>query len=179
MKDNINAIPLTVTNKNKKNFLNPINFNSKKGLNNNNENNSFQNYYKLNDESFNQQYESLINLWKDLGVTIEFQEEFKKMFSLLIEEEKEICIHNEKKTLKKVRNSIKKLIKEISSRKKNIQLLIKLNEIIENDEENIDDDSVIIDSVNLLKKIRINSLYCVNNLIKIREITLFQKQNGK
>ena len=107
MKDNINAIPLTVTNKNKKNFLNPINFNSKKGLNNNNENNSFQNYYKLNDESFNQQYESLINLWKDLGVTIEFQEEFKKMFSLLIEEEKEICIHNEKKTLKKVRNSIK------------------------------------------------------------------------
>ena len=179
MKDNINAIPLTVTNKNKKNFLNPINFNSKKGLNNNNENNSFQNYYKLNDESFNQQYESLINLWKDLGVTIEFQEEFKKMFSLLIEEEKEICIHNEKKTLKKVRNSIKKLIKEISSREKNIQLLIKLNEIIENDEENIDDDSVIIDSVNLLKKIRINSLYCVNNLIKIREITLFQKQNGK
>ncbi len=178
MTEYVNSIPITGTNKNKKNLLNPIHLNQKKGLNGYNQNNSFHNYNRLNDESFNQQYESLIKLWNDLGVTKEFQDEFKKMFSLLTEEEKEICIHNEKKNIKKVRNAIKKLIKEISSREKNIQVLIKFNEIIGNEEENIDD-SIIIDSVNILKKVRINSLNCVNNLIKVREITLFHKQNGK
>ena len=178
MVDYINVMPLTTINKYKKNLLSPINSNTKTGLNNYIQNNSFNNYYKSNDESFNQKYESLINLWKDLGVTIDFQDEFKKMFSFLTEEEKQIYIHNEKKNLKKVRNSIIKLIKEILSREKNIQILKKFNEMLEDEEENIDD-SIIIDSINVLKKIRINSLKCVNRLIKVRELTLFQKQNGK
>ena len=97
MVDYINVMPLTTINKYKKNLLSPINSNTKTGLNNYIQNNSFNNYYKSNDESFNQKYESLINLWKDLGVTIDFQDEFKKMFSFLTEEEKQIYIHNEKK----------------------------------------------------------------------------------
>ena len=116
--------PLTATMK-KKNFFNDTD----KTLNLEKEKKNFyysyQNIFYKTNENWNERHEELIHLWNDLGVTKQFQEQFKHLIKNLTDKEREIHIYNEKKKLERFRNVLLKLSKEIMERKKNIEILKK------------------------------------------------------
>ena len=90
--------PLTALNKNNK-------YNIKKIGENYIQSNSTNNIFTLNVENLNKEIELIINLWNDLGVTNDYREEYFSLFQSLNEEEKELYLENEKRTLKRIRNT--------------------------------------------------------------------------
>jgi hypothetical protein len=96
---------------------------------------------------------------------------------------------NEKKNLKKIRESLLKLTKEITSRENNIHSLRRYiislvnsdnyfeddeNEKIKNNREN-----VIMNIISLIKSIRLNSVNTVTHFLKAREILTYYHILGK
>ncbi len=147
-----------------------------------NQSQSFNNIIDPNDSVLNDQFASLLDLWFDLGVTNEYQNQFKNILLNLSNEEKETVIENEKKNLSKFKEALVKFTQDVSQREKNIQLLKKLDEIIEttfpegNKQLN---DSLLTDISNVIKALRFNSVNCVSSMIKLREISYFKSLNGK
>ena len=172
--------PLTATMK-KKNYFNDTD----KSLNLEKEKKNFyysyQNIFYKTNENWNEKHEELIHLWNDLGVTKQFQEQFKHLIKNLTDKEREIHIYHEKKKLERFRNVLLKLSKEIMERKKNIEILKKYDEILENSDSNKDENfnSILNDLVNLLKKIRLNGINCVKYLMKFREVSSYSINLGK
>ena len=167
--------PLTALNKNNK-------YNIKKIGENYIQSNSTNNIFTLNVENLNKEIELIINLWNDLGVTNDYREEYFSLFQSLNEEEKELYLENEKRTLKRIRNALIKLIKEMRSREKNIELLKKYEDIIKNNctnEKQTNNNLIILDIVNIIKNIRINSINIINDLVKVRELSSYSIQKGK
>ena len=144
--------------------------------------NSNKNIIDLDDSILNEEFSSLIDLWKDLGVTNEFRKQFNNSLSHLSNEEKEIFIENEIKNLNKFREYLMKFTNDVTQREKNIQLLRKFEEIVEstfpegNQQLN---DSILNDIINVIEALRYNSINCVNSLIKVRELSYYKSLNGK
>ena len=166
----------------------PINNPKQKNLNlkettlpiiNNNKNNFIEN----KDLKEDTEELSLIQIiWDDLGVSEEYQNQFLKFMKNLSEENKREFFEMEKKYLKKFRDSLFKLSKEISSREKNIEDLKKFDEIIETtfpDKEQQLNDQLLLDIQNCIKALRVNSVNIVNYMYKIREISTYSFQKGK
>ena len=177
MNENRSKTPksLTALNKNNK-------YNIKKIGENYTQSKSTNNIFNLNDENLNKEIELIINLWNDLGVTNDYREEYINLFQSLNEEEKELYLENEKRNLKRIRNSLIILIKEMRSREKNIQLLKKYEDIIKNNctnEKQTNNNLIILDIVNIIKNIRLNSINIINDLVKVRELSSYSIQKGK
>ena len=75
----------------------------------------------LNENETDEELSIIENLWDDLGVSINYQEEFKKFIkSVNNEQEKNEYLFSEKNKLRKFRESLLKLSVEISNRENNI-----------------------------------------------------------
>ena len=118
-----------------------------------------------NDFNLNEEFNSLIILWDDLGVTKEFQKQFKNSLLPLLNEEKLNYIQKEKIELTKFRNALLNFTKNVSQREKNIDLLKKYDEIIDINLSKLNDIQKIIENL------RISSVNCVNSIIKLRSFS--------
>ena len=126
-----------------------------------------------NDFNLNEEFNSLIILWDDLGVTKEFQKQFKNSLLPLLNEEKLNYIQKEKIELTKFRNALLNFTKNVSQRENNIFLLKKYSEIININNTKLNDIPKIIENL------RIYSVNCVNSIIKLRSFSYYNTFNGK
>ena len=93
---------------------------------------SSQNYFDNNIETlhkFSSEFKTIKNMWNDLGVNEKYKILFSNYLIKLNQKEKIELLESEKSYLKKFRDSLLKLSKEISIREKNIQNL----KLIENE----------------------------------------------
>ena len=121
--------------------------------------------------------ELIRNLWEELGVTKEYQNQFEKLSRNLSEEEKNYIYTQEKNNLNRFKNILIKLTKEINHREKSIKILQKINESLL---DNFYNDKIILkDVINILKNIRIHSINVVFYTSKIREIASYYCFQGK
>ena len=146
-------------------------------------NNQNNNLIKSKDtKEDNEEFSLIQNIWDDLGVREEYQNQFLNYVKNLNEEEKKEFYEMEKKNLKRFRDSLLKISKEISNREKNIEDLKKFDEIIETtfpDKEQQLNDQLLLDIQNCIKALRVNSVNIVNYMNKIREISTYNSQKGK
>ena len=140
------------------------------------------------------------SLWNDLGVNIEFQNEFKNYYNELgNDKEKMELLINEKNHLRKFRECLIKLSEEISNRdesffklKKYCNELEKYQNII-NSKSSVDDNSnkninnikeeIPFDLFELIQKeinyYRINTVNVINRIMRVREISSYYELNKK
>ena len=143
------------------------------------------------------------SLWNDLGVNIEFQNEFKNYYNELgNDKEKMELLINEKNHLRKFRECLIKLSEEISNRdesffklKKYCNELEKYQNII-NSKNSVDDNSnnnnkninnikeeIPFDLFELIQKeinyYRINTVNVINRIMRVREISSYYELNKK
>ena len=148
---------------------------------NNNQTNLIQSR-DLKDEAINEELGLIQNIWEDLGVSDEYQNQFLRYIKTLNDDEKKEFFEFEKKNLKRFRDCLLKLSKEVSNREKNIEDLKKFDKIVEStypDENQKLNDSILSDIINCIKSLRVNSVNTVNHLNKIREISTYNSQKGK
>ena len=119
------------------------------------------------------------NLWDDLGVTLEYQEQFLKyIISIQNEQEKNEIFFHEKNNLRKFREALTKLSAEISNRDNNIYKLKKYNACLMEKNDKID--ANLFDKIqNIIKYLRINAVNIINQISKVREISSYYEMRGK
>ena len=134
-------------------------------------------------DALNEEYEIIQKAWEDLGVTYKYRVQFDKYIKTVSKSNLKNIFHNEKKNLAKFKESLVKLSKEITLREKNITSLKKhifslLNSInyFENEEDEKqrrDKEGIILDIVDLIKSLRLNSVNVIKHFIKFREISTY------
>ena len=92
----------------------------------------------------------LSNLWNTLGVTSDFKKKFQFRLTYFGEEYQKIIIEVEKQKMKKIYNLIRKITNDIINKDKNIVNLKRLNVIIQNEIDNLEDDKHIIEAKKVL-----------------------------
>ena len=132
-----------------------------------------------NEEEFN----IIQNLWDDLGISEDYQEEFiKYIFSLDEKKEKNLIFSYEKENLIKFRESLIKLSIDITKRDNHILTLKKLisylEKIVIQKTEKMDNN--VYDKIkDVLIYLRINAINIINQMGKIREISSYYELKGK
>ena len=125
-------------------------------------------------EEYKEELLIIKNLWEELGVTQEYQEQFNNI--LVYENLRKNLFNYEKENLQKFRNSLMKLRKEIINRENNIESLIRIIRAIESQNAN---DNLLKEVVNIIKSLRLNAVNIVFYMQKVREISFYYYFQGK
>ena len=135
-----------------------------------------------NEELFNEELSLIQNMWDDLGVCAPYRNVFESHARTLNEVERKEFFAFENASLKRFRDNLLKLSKEISNREKAIEKLKKFDEIVSTtfpDGNEKLDESFMNDIIQVIKAIRIHSINIVNHITKIREISSYNQTKGK
>ena len=135
-----------------------------------------------NEELFNEELSLIQNMWDDLGVCTPYRNVFESHARTLNEVERKEFFAFENASLKRFRDNLLKLSKEISNREKAIEKLKKFDEIVSTtfpDGNEKLDESFMNDIIQVIKAIRIHSINIVNHITKIREISSYNQTKGK
>ena len=136
----------------------------------------------LNENETDEELSIIENLWDDLGVSLNYQEEFKKFIkSVNNEQEKSEYLFSEKNKLRKFRESLLKLSVEISNRENNIFKLKKYISYLEKcTKEKKEIEVNFFDKISsLIKFLRINAVNIIIQIEKIREKCSYYELKGK
>ena len=136
----------------------------------------------LNENETDEELSIIENLWDDLGVSINYQEEFKNFIkSVNNEQEKNEYLFSEKNKLRKFRESLLKLSVEISNRENNIFKLKKYNNYLEKClKEKKEIEVNFFDKISsIIKFLRINAVNIILQIEKIREKCSYYELKGK
>ena len=136
----------------------------------------------LNENETDEELSIIENLWDDLGVSINYQEEFKNFIkSVNNEQEKNEYLFSEKNKLRKFRESLLKLSVEISNRENNIIKLKKYNNYLEKClKEKKEIEVNFFDKISsIIKFLRINAVNIILQIEKIREKCSYYELKGK
>ena len=136
----------------------------------------------LNENETDEELSIIENLWDDLGVSINYQEEFKKFIkSVNNEQEKNEYLFSEKNKLRKFRESLLKLSVEISNRENNIFKLKKYNNYLEKcTKERKEIEVNFFDKIcSIIKFLRINAVNIILQFEKLREKCSYYELKGK
>jgi len=136
----------------------------------------------LNENETGEELSIIENLWDDLGVSLNYQEEFKKFIkSVNNEQEKNEYLFSEKNKLRKFRESLLKLSVEISNRENNIFKLKKYISYLEKcTKEKKEIEVNFFDKISsLIKFLRINAVNIIIQIEKIREKCSYYELKGK
>ena len=115
-------------------------------------------------------YSSLTKIWTEFNVTESYKNFFNLILNKLNEEEREDMCLKEFKDLNELKNNINSLIKEIQLRKKSLEDLFKLNNLLkddENSEENAINEQIIKEISEQIINLRMHS---VNICFKMKKI---------
>ena len=115
-------------------------------------------------------YSSLTKIWTEFNVTESYKNFFNLILNKLNEEEREDMCLKEFKDLNELKNNINSLIKEIQLRKKSLEDLFKLNNLLkedDNSEENAINEQIIKEISEQIINLRMHS---VNICFKMKKI---------
>ena len=136
----------------------------------------------FNEEQFNEDFSLIQNMWDDLGVQHAFRAVFESHARSLDDESRKDLFQYENASLKRLRDSLLKLSKQITNRENAILTLRKYNDVLSktfpDPNENLDE-SFISNIINTIKSIRVYSVNVVNYITKIREIISYGESHGK
>ena len=121
----------------------------------------------------------LSNLWNTLGVTSDFKKKFQFRLTYFGEEYQKIIIEVEKQKMKKIYNLIRKITNDIINKDKNIVNLKRLNVIIQNEIDNLEDDKHIIEAKKELIILKENLLNIYQQINELRKLITFDLINNK
>ena len=139
--------------------------------------------YNANNEN-EEEFSIIQSLWDDLGVNIDYQEEFKSYINdLKLENQKNEIINYEKNHLRKLREALLKLSNEVSNRDNNILKLKKYcNEL---DKYSLDGSieelppNIFENIQKVIKFYRINTVNVINKIMRLREISSYYELTKK
>ena len=137
----------------------------------------------INNES-DEELAIIQSLWDDLGIYIDYQEEFKDYIKKITNEEKKNEILNlEKSQLRKYREALLKLSAEISNREANVIKLKKYCKELDKyslDKNTDDFPSDIFKNIQkTIKYYRINTVNVINKIMRLREVSSYYELNKK
>ena len=135
-----------------------------------------------NDEKIINIFKSIQTLWDDLGVSSEYKNKFENYIFNLNEEEIFHYLNFEKINLKRYKENIVKLSKEINIRENNIKNLKELDEFIDKNyrrENKQLTQSLIKNLERIINQLRITSINIINYMNTIQEISSFRILKGK
>ena len=122
----------------------------------------------------------LYNSWDDLGVTNEYRMIFISLARKVNELERKDMITQEKSNLKKFRDALLNLKKEIANREENLLKLKALNKDLENINTEDDEKNKILQKViSLIKSLRLNAVNIVTRFIKVKQSSAYYSKSGK
>ena len=136
----------------------------------------------LNENETDEELSIIENLWDDLGVSTNYQIEFKKFIkSVNNDQEKSEYLFSEKNKLRKFRESLLKLSLEISNRENNIFKLKKYNNYLEKcTKERKEIEVNFFDKIcSIIKFLRINAVNIILQFEKLREKCSYYELKGK
>ena len=138
---------------------------------------------KNNDEVYEEELNLLQIAWNELGITQEYRQVFINHLKEANDSEKNNIFSEEKNNIKKFKDSLLSLKKEIENREKNLTQLKKLNMLIlnnignEGDTNNIN--QILQNAISLIKNLRINAVNIVKKMIKVNQIIAYYTTSGK
>ena len=115
-------------------------------------------------------YSSLTKIWTEFNISESYKDFFNLILNKLNEEEREDMCLKEFKELSELKNNINSLMKEIQIRKKSLENLFKLNNLLkedENSEENSPNEQIIKEISEQIINLRLHS---VNICFKMKKI---------
>ncbi len=133
-----------------------------------------KNVINSKEREYKEELSIINNLWEELGVTKEYQEQFKNY--LFDENVRIIMISQEKENLQKFRIALMKLRKEILSRESNIESLIKIMKILDTQ---IINENLLKEVISIIKALRLNAINVVFYMVKVRELSFYYYFQGK
>ena len=142
-----------------------------------------QSNYDLNEENFNEELYLLQSSWNELGITSEYRTVFINLAKKVSESERTEIFNQEKINLKKFKDSLLNLKKEIANRENNLTILRKLDKTLEgciNNENNSNSiDSILKDAINIIKTLRLNAVNILSKIIKVNQMSAYYSNSGK
>ena len=121
--------------------------------------------------------------WNELGITPEYRNVFMNILEEASDNERQNIITQEKNNMKKFRDALLNLKKEIENRESNLTQLKKLDLLIGasmNSEKNANSINTKLQNViSLIKNLRINAVNIVKKVIKVNQITAYYSNSGK
>ena len=142
-----------------------------------------QSNINLFDDEMNEEFNLIKNQWDDLGITLEYRSIFINLLKKVNESERKDIFIQEKLNLKKFRDALFNLKKEINNRDNNISLLRQLDKNLENcinlgDEKSAIDD-ILKEVINIIKTLRLNAVNIVARIIKVNQLSTYYSNSGK
>ena len=137
----------------------------------------------INNEN-EEEFSIIQSLWDDLGVYLDYQEEFRNyIYKIKDEEQKNEILNLEKENLRKYREALLKLSIEISNRENNIFKIKKYCKELDKyslDKDNQELPSDLFENIQkVIKYYRINTVNVINKIMKLREISSYFELSKK
>ena len=141
-----------------------------------------------NQKNLDEIYEEEINLlqiaWNELGITKEYRQVFINLLKEANDFEKNNIFLEEKNNIKKFKDSLLSLKKEIENREKNLAQIKKYNFLILNNNTNNERDTNTINQIlqnviSIIKSLRINAVNIVKKIIKVNQLIAYYTTSGK
>ena len=134
-----------------------------------------------NDKSLVKEYEAIKSIWKDIGVTEEYENYFEEILTNLNKDEIVEFLSHEKKQVSQFRNDLERLMTEIEKRENDIENIKLLNkdyiELFDDDKSEKND--LENEIYNCLKLLRLHSINTIIQFNKFRLMNYFFLTNGK
>ena len=142
-----------------------------------------QNNYNIKEDVFNEELSLLQASWDELGITPEYRAVFINLAKRVSNSEKKDIFMQEKINLKKFRDSLLNLKKEIANRENNLAMLHvidkKLETVINTENKANSIDNILQEAVNIIKTLRMNAVNIVSKIIKVNQISAYYSNSGK
>ena len=137
----------------------------------------------IKEEGFEEEISLLQLSWNELGITPEYRQVFINLLREANEVEKNNIFNEEKNNIKKFKDSLLGLKKEIENRENNLSQLKKFNFSVQNVISNGDEanslNQILQNTIAIIKTLRINAINIVKKLIKVNKIIAYYTTSGK
>ena len=131
----------------------------------------------LKEESYEEELGLLQLAWNELGITPEYRAIFINILQNSNETERINIFNQEKNNIKKFKDSLLTLKKEIENRESNLTKLKKINYLIQsivgNGNEVNSINQILQNAVSLIKNLRINAVNIVKKISKVNQLTTY------
>ena len=139
--------------------------------------------YDIRDEEYDEELNLIKTQWDDLGINLEYRTIFINFIKNINNSERKDIFAQEKNNLKKFRDCLISLKKEINSREYNISILKQLDKNLENcinrgDEKN-SIDAILKEAINIIKTLRLSAVNIVTRMVKVNQFSTYYKISGK
>ena len=137
----------------------------------------------MQDDNLEEELKLLQYSWGELGITHEYRSVFMNILEEASDNERMNIIAQEKNNMKKFKDALLNLKKEIENRENNLAQLKKSNFLIQSassNEQNANSiNSILQNVISLIKNLRINAVNIVKKVIKVNQITSYYANSGK